>query len=172
MRSGSCSTIPAIAGELKDMQLKDQVVSLELSKRFKKLGFKRDSLFAYYRNAGIWHDAIVDMGMYKDVDDDFKEAKLLPAYTVAELAQIIPDKLVDGKYHFHIYRLPEWLKENDYKMKDGWACGYEVYDWDQMSCRHYWGGWFVWKHSEKLADAMALLLEYLAKVNLINPAEF
>jgi hypothetical protein len=72
-----------------NISLQNQVSNLELSKRLKDLGVKSQSLFAYYGNAGEWHDTIVDMDMYKNADDDFREHKLLPAYTVAELGEIL-----------------------------------------------------------------------------------
>lgn len=71
------------------MKLENQVCSPELAKKLKELGVKAESLFAYYGNAGTWYDAIVDMDMYKDADASFREAKLLPAYTAAELGQIL-----------------------------------------------------------------------------------
>ena len=54
--------------------------SKNLSLRLKKAGFEKESEMSYYGNAGIWDDALVENCMYKDVDDEFREHKLLPAY--------------------------------------------------------------------------------------------
>lgn len=83
------------------MKLEDQVCSLELAKKLKDLGVKKESLYAYYGNAGIWHDTIVDMDYYKDADEDFKKHKLLPAYTVAELGEML-------KANHSYLTLPQW----------------------------------------------------------------
>lgn len=87
-----------------------QVTSLEWSQKLKSLGVKRDSLFAYYGNAGIWHNAIVDMAMYRDADAEFREAKLLPAYTVAELGSVLwskasPDEI--SKAYGYAFNVPD-----------------------------------------------------------------
>jgi hypothetical protein len=83
------------------MLLENQVCNLELAKKLKELEVKKPSLYAYYGNAGTWHDAIVDMAMYKDADAEFREHKLLPAYTVAELGEMLPWVINHNKLHYY-----------------------------------------------------------------------
>ncbi len=71
------------------MKLENQVCNLEYAIRIKEFGIRKESLFAYYGNAGNWHDTIVEMAYYKDADQEFIECKLLPAYTVAELGEML-----------------------------------------------------------------------------------
>ena len=74
------------------MQLKDQVVSLELAKQLKELGFEQESYFYWQCSREIgsvgqytWHLEIRS--------GEFKPEKY-SAYTVAELGKMLPD-------HFH-----------------------------------------------------------------------
>ncbi len=103
------------------MELKNQVVSLEIAEKLDGLMPRKPSLFAYYGNAGTWHEeAIVDMSMYAESDEDFKKHKLLPAYTVAELGEILP---------FYIQGVGELVCVKNYLHRDGlntsgWNVGY------------------------------------------------
>lgn len=76
------------------MEINKQVCNLEWSKKLDEIMPRQESLFAYYGNAGRWSDAIVDMAMYKDADEDFRKHKLLPAYTVAELGEMLPTNII------------------------------------------------------------------------------
>lgn len=75
--------------------MENLVTSKEVSEKLKKLGVKQESVFAYYGNAGEWSDAIVDMFMYQDADEDFREHKLLPAYLVTELGELLKPYMND-----------------------------------------------------------------------------
>lgn len=132
------------------MELEDQVVSLQLAKKLKKLGFKQESLHYYYFNAGEYTGAIVDGYGYKDTTQEFKDSKLVSAYTVAELGEILPHLL--------------WLKGRDPQDFDG----VEIYYYDNR--------WFVkYEFSDKKietndvteANARAKMLIYLKENNLI-----
>lgn len=79
------------------MKLEDQVVSLELAKKMKELGFKQESLFWWF-NIGYpqsWRlcERILDKDAikgwkYKEKND--KENTIVSAYTVAELGEMLP----------------------------------------------------------------------------------
>lgn len=80
------------------MKLEDQVVSLELAKKMKDLGFEQESLFVWCpsnRDASEW--------VLRDWNEPIpvpREAKdVLPAYTVAELGEMLPDIKNDGELY-------------------------------------------------------------------------
>lgn len=78
------------------MKLEDQVTNLELSKKLKKLGVKQESMF-------YWSKPISDNGQpnggyfvnWKEspdfCDDDSHDHKLVSAFTVAELGEMLPE---------------------------------------------------------------------------------
>lgn len=130
------------------MNIEKQVCSLELAEKLHKLMPRNESLFAYYGNGGSWHkEAIVEMAMYKDVDDDFKEHKLLPAYTAAELGEMLP--------HFTHTWIIEVVTDND---RPEWRCEFrpsqpgEIHNID----------------ANTEADARAKMLIYLLENKLIT----
>ena len=133
------------------MKLESQVTSKDLSMRLKNLGVPADTLYAYYGNAGIWHDAIVDMAMYKDVDDDFKKAKLLPAYTASEIGEMLPEKINKGGQYLGIYK-------SQYPIVNGWLIGYYFNDYQEV----------YEEVASTMVEAMGLMLEYLIKNNLLK----
>ena len=128
------------------MELKKQVCSLELAKKLKELGVKEESLFAYYGNAGNWHDTIVDMGMYKDVDDDFREYKLLPAYTVAELIEILGEDF-------------RWLKKRGHNENTVWLAQARIHPITSKDIK---------VTAKTPQEALAKLLIYLLENNLLK----
>lgn len=68
------------------MQLKDQVCSLELSKRLKELGVKQDGLY-------IWrYEDKVFQSLFLMQDISFKKNDCV-AFTVSEIAEILPFQL-------------------------------------------------------------------------------
>lgn len=78
------------------MQLKDQVCSLDLSKRLKELGVKPDSLFYWLRMAHKNHYSISYLAKsFKDKDSLVKE--ICSAFTVAELGKILPKGIPNKK---------------------------------------------------------------------------
>lgn len=79
------------------MSMTWQVSSLEWSLKLKALGVDQISpTYAYYFNAGKCSGALVDNQMYSDVEDDFRERKLVAAFTVSELLVAIP-RIIEGK---------------------------------------------------------------------------
>ena len=74
------------------MQLEQQVVSLELAKRLKELGFEQNGVFGYYKK----NDEIV-VAMNPEIDiwydgQDIGEL-ICSAYTVAELGEKLPKRI-------------------------------------------------------------------------------
>lgn len=128
------------------MKLENQVVSLELAKKLKKLGFKQESYFYWADNEdGEWQlclnwknkeydDPIIFVGRELEENED---GDYYPAYIVAELGEMLP-----GGYS-------SW---NGYK--------------DKWSCEPGDESFIVQGNIE--ADARAKMLVYLKKNNLIK----
>lgn len=70
------------------LPLEKQVCSLDLARRLKELGAPQESLFYHYFNAGKPTGVIVQG--YENASDDFRSSKLVAAYTVAELGELLP----------------------------------------------------------------------------------
>lgn len=79
------------------MRLEEQVVSLELAKKMKELGFEQES-FAYW---------VVDMNGKKKIwfEDQIVNHEydgLFSAYTVSELGEILPEGIVIKQQYFRL----------------------------------------------------------------------
>jgi len=70
------------------MKLEQQVTSLELSKRMKELGLKIDKPLFYYARYGV--TGIVPVYRNQLILDDVNLNDCIPAYTVAELGEMLP----------------------------------------------------------------------------------
>lgn len=71
------------------MKLEDQVCSLELAKKLKELGVEQKSLFVWeYYNDTCY---AVKFFPFAIVINDFTQAELYSAFTVAELGEMLPD---------------------------------------------------------------------------------
>lgn len=125
------------------MNLEQQVVSLELAKKMKELGFEQDSLFAYYNNP--YHGYVGAKQLlweYKEEGYSQKEFCCF-AYTVAELGEMLPAS------YYSIY----------FKFAKTWYCD-KAMD-EQPNCN------YDNTKSETEADARAKMLIYLKENNLI-----
>jgi hypothetical protein len=107
------------------MKLEQQVVSLELSKKLKELGVKKESLW-------WWREYVISKGADviawgEDSEDDGK-VKLYSAFTVAELGEMLPAKIyIDGvKYalRFKKNRENKWYLK--YWRKKSTLCDYKA----------------------------------------------
>lgn len=63
------------------MKLEDQLVSLDLAKRMKELGFEQESLYRWDKKAHGWYLANADFQMYG--------SESIAAYTTAELGEML-----------------------------------------------------------------------------------
>lgn len=126
------------------MNIEQQVVSLELAKKMKELGFDDYSFFTY---------AVFDHATFiwtkKDFSLDKSTEPLLatyPAYTVAELGNMLPWDIVihrDIDKGWHITFQANGMTEKDMQFSEG----------------------------PIETDARAKMLIYLAENNLINPKD-
>lgn len=100
------------------MNLENQVVSLELSKKLEELGIVQESLWYWvYHNK---NDKFIWNLFQKDEDD--KANKHISAFTVAELGEMLPGKLCfgvigSGRKNF-------WLGTN--KINEQWEIFYKL----------------------------------------------
>lgn len=128
------------------MELTKQVVSLELSKKLKELGFEQESLFYWYRDEDILTKKEAtreDLLMY---------CKPIPAYTVAELGEMLPEKVKTpyGNKSFLIFR--EVYNET-------WDVAYSTDTDDDKN---------LWQQAETEADSRAKMLIYLKENDLLT----
>lgn len=76
------------------MKLEDQVCSLELAKKLKELGVEQKSIFVWeYYNDTCY---AVKFFPFAIVINDFTQAELYSAFTVAELGEMLPE-CIKGK---------------------------------------------------------------------------
>lgn len=121
------------------MELKKQVVSLELSKRLVELGVTRVGYFGWSFDYGReW--------LVSYLDDDF----MCPAYTVAELGEMLPTDL------------DRWMLCVT-KSQGGWMLSYED------SCYKRMDGVGIFRENE--ADARAKMLIWLIENDHITAVE-
>lgn len=153
------------------MRLEDQVVSLELSKKLKELGVKQESYFVYFvsrkfhrQDLGVdiisnqqkvlmsWEDFVEQEEYTEDRADEFE---LYPAYSVAELGEMLPG-LKEPKHGVHF-----WIQEH--KNRDNsWTIKYMTAEYSGVG-----------EHKQVIAgikseaDVRAKMLIYLLENNLL-----
>lgn len=79
------------------MKLEDQVCSLELAKKLKRLGVKQDSLFWWINHK---NSPFEDYHLISDewaIHAGFERNEKYAAYTVAELGEMLPERYLSGK---------------------------------------------------------------------------
>lgn len=112
------------------MKLEDQVVSLELSKRVAELGVKRESL---------WNWLVASDGariMRNPVRGTYKYFDQYPAYTAAELGEILPDNVVYAKTEGSAKTWGKWVCSlEDEDREDGYFLGYSEYGDTEANAR-------------------------------------
>jgi len=139
------------------MELQQQVTNLELSKRMKELGFKQESLFYWIKTYDRFEKPILNHNLMRDMsirgdlilNETPQTDHTYPAYTVAELGEMLPSKVHD-QYH-----------EIEHKFE----CGC----WKTAIANVVTGKWNLSETfiGETEADARAKMLIYLKENNLI-----
>lgn len=136
------------------MKLENQVVSLDLSKRLKELGFKQDSLF--------WWDLQGDIGdnrariIYKNSEIMRRfPINLISTYTVAELGEMLPS-IIQKAYS------PRYELEYNFPIKND-----EKYTDQDFVIRYRSEEKSFGVTAKTEADARAKMLIYLKENNLI-----
>lgn len=87
------------------MELKNQVVSLELAQKLKKLGVKQDSHYFWHFNCLPDEHLIIFL-----IKNQYKKKDLVSAFTVAELGEMLPH---DFKSYKCVGQPLQWECSND-----------------------------------------------------------
>jgi len=137
------------------MGLEQQVCSLELSTKLKELGFEKESLFYWGEESGLRNNyqprICTDLSKW----DDDNMIVVCPAYTVAEMGEMLP------------HRLKEEARATDYKTHYSLEISKDKTWWEVC----YQGGGDAGNrgffNDASLVNAMAKMLIYLKENNLI-----
>lgn len=137
------------------MKLEQQVVSLELSKHLKKLGFEQESLWYWFQHCNKVHQGNekYDPEFLWKLQPYFKGLNIdnaCSAYTVAELIKMLP-KVIGNE----IERTEYWM--HTHYSNNFWRVSYDKYD----CCL------FEEIKAKTEADARAKMLIYLKENNLL-----
>ncbi len=139
------------------MKLEDQVISLDLAKRMKELGFVQESL--WYWQEGTHYTTYVCNIVSSGISNSNKEAwcgnrEDYSAYTVAELGEMLPTPLLE-KYHFTCS-----------KYGSEWECWFEKWN-NNGYCERAVQKDIMNQYATTEADARAKMLIYLKENNLL-----
>ena len=142
------------------MNLEKQVVSLELSKQLKELGFKQDSIFEYRKFDGdkgfFWSSPLLVGKIPEKLGIANVGFGKLSTYTVAELGEKLPD------------RLDEKAQATDYETHYFFEITKDVKNWEVSYRGSGDSGCKIFVGDENLSNAMAKVLIYLKENNLIK----
>jgi len=138
------------------MELEKQVVSLELAKKLKELGFEQESYFWWQlHNDKEYH--LRDSESATGDEATFSLHKeWCSAYTVAELGEMLPD------------RLDEKAQATDYETHYFFEITKDVKKWEVSYRGSGDSGCKIFVGDENLSNAMAKVLIYLKDNNLIK----
>ena len=141
------------------MKLEQQVVSLELAKKMKELGFEQESYLYWVNVKSTQPQSDVNFwGIWRGMKDEIlgvDVSKNISAYTVAELGEMLPAEV-------WLLNEPPFKKQylltiNRYTKSNDWSVSYVRKD-DQD---------FIDERAKTEADARAKMLIYLKENNLI-----
>jgi hypothetical protein len=137
------------------MKLEQQVVSLELAKKLKELGFKQDSTFYWSRIDGSYVQLLAEREcQYELTENDGVER--YSAFTATELGALLPDELWDEEDD-------GWDNLCTYPNGSHWCCAYRRYYGDDGT----WSTTYVEKANTEAA-ARAKMLVYLIDSGLVD----
>lgn len=147
------------------MKLENQVASLELAKKLKELGVKQESYFAWVLSAPFFdgnhseRDLVLNPNQFEElVENCGDEFELYPAYTVAELGEMLPEEILDEEepvsWH-HLYTYPTGAH---------WCCSYRFHNGEDGT----WSTTYV-EQARTEANARAKMLIYLIENKLVDP---
>jgi hypothetical protein len=141
------------------MRIEDQVTSLELAKRLKELGVRQESLFWWVdegRYVPSWRVKFKKKAQVHWASR--QEERFVSAFTVAELGELLPQRLFfeDGYFYGNVY-----FETYPLNTTSGWLCNY-VATRGTVLINPY----LEEAHTE--ADARAKMLIYLLENDLIS----
>ena len=120
------------------MEIEKQVNSKELGEKLKELGVKEESLFYYYRETEL-------LSLCKELDS-YQIEKSYPAYTVAELIEILGEDF-------------RWLKKRGHNENTVWLAQARIHPITSKDIK---------VTAKTPQEALAKLLIYLLENNLIK----
>lgn len=134
------------------MELKNQVCSLEISKKLKELGVKQESLFYWSSYAMKFKKETHELLPEDEINPSFME-DYTSAFTVAELGEMLPETVnMVGNYYGLIIE----------KYTGSWNVRYEWTASDKTDRD------FFWEADTKQADSLGKMLVYLLENNLLS----
>ena len=137
------------------MNLEDQVVSLELSKKLKGLGVNKDSLWSWYTKGTQKAVSGGDETIHLKIEG-YKLS--CPAYTAAEMGEILPKELGGDYGGVFITTVT-----NNY----GWDCDYYSFFRDKSASQLEKADTFQFMSNTE-ADARAKMLIYLLENEIVK----
>lgn len=140
------------------MELKDQVCSLELSKKLNKLGVKQDSWLYWIKTDGAYGYFLFEK---KDFPEWCKIEETYSAFTVAELGEMLPHKVSNIKGDEREAR----LKISKGKILAEWIVSYGIYAFNEcLTLSHI-------ETAKTETKSRAKMLIYLIENKLITPSK-
>jgi hypothetical protein len=149
------------------MQLEDQFISLELSKKLKMLNVKQDSLF-YFVSGQISKDyyAIVSTQFFGHIKD-IKTG--LISYPELTDANMLTD--IDGIEIYSAFLASELLEMTP--VMAGFGCelmnGIDIQKYKRLWCARYYNHSIIPEPSDSIPNAVAELIIYLIENNFWKP---
>lgn len=135
------------------MKLENQVVSLELAQKLKKLGVKQDSLFYWKlsKDKKVGWYIVMQNKKSPSYEYQMKKNERFSTFTVAEIGEILPAYVEGFSKH------GSWLGIEKIQFENTWKCNYAD---GAISHIDIFG--------KTMADAMAKILIYLLENKLIT----
>jgi len=133
------------------MKLEDQVCSLDLAKKLKKLGVKQDGIWSWCCKNRKWSLE------WSDSNEPIKATEYASAFTVAEIGEMLPIAINGGKAGKSISSELLSLHKGTFGVDKN-----EPTKWQVMYCD------VKWFNEIKEADARAKMLIYLFENHLIG----
>lgn len=144
------------------MNLHDQFCSINLSKKFKELGIKKNYHFYWFERFPV--DYLLIQGEIPNPAEENTNA-MYPAYTVAELFDMLPTFIDTGKiyepFNYYFIHLKKSTVANIQYIITYICNAYEPTDFSERRL-------FKNFHNENLAEALAKTLIYLIENNYVK----
>ena len=137
------------------MEIEKQVCSLELAKKLKELGVKQKSLFYWCEYKDEFAIPITTKPSVIYGERKWKKEFLISAFTVAELGEMLPSKILVEGEKFTLL-IEKWHE------KQRWHINYEVRD-DKLLTELFW--------YKTEAEGRAWILIYLIVNDLLVPPQ-
>lgn len=153
------------------MNIKYQVVSLNIAKKLLTLGVKQNSLF-YWVASPNPKVKVYSVGMSGNFNKNYHENDMISAFTASEIMQILPDRIDTGSNepfnHFR-FNMQRSIVVEEFVAKRSFIINYPCDTYsinDVPMCTLNLIKHNIWDYS--LPDALAKTLIYLIEEGLVN----